>query len=478
MGRPTLVVLALLAASRPVLADEATARATFKRAEDLRKAGKWVDACPLYEASYHDDPQLGVLLHLADCHAKIGRIATAWSEFTDAAELAHERSDSREASAKAAADALAPRLPKLHITPPTTPVAGLVVKRDGSDVTVLVGTDMAIDPGEHAIVASAPGYVDFTTKVTIAGEGTTSQLALPALDRVAVKPVAVEPPKAHEGLLTITTHAGAEIQLDSDKVGVGRYEGKVRSGGHTLRVTAPGMRSYQSEIIVADDEHRSVDVPLDVEQQPERVVVVAPAAAEDLPSFETGITFAPGVKLRRDDPAVLAYRIDVGLRLGRRVDLGLYAEYGSIRASGSCGSDIDGAMPASPFDYSAHNRLDKCWYVTPGIQLAIHVRPQATWDPYVALAPGFRCGFYDYTPFVAGMPQAQRSKLYPAIMVNARAGVDYHPAPHMPGWAVGAFAEAEVCAFGDEHDDQHDQSNTGGTQFVSIFGGVRTSLAW
>lgn len=475
MGRPTLVV-ALLLAARPALADEATARAAFKRAEDLRKAGKWADACPLYEASYHDDPQLGVLLHLGDCHQKIGKIATAWSEFTDAAELAHERGDSREASAKAAADALAPRVPKLHIAPPPTLIPGLVVKRDGVDITVLVGTDMAIDAGEHVIVTSAPGFVDATTKVAIAGEGTFAQLALPALDKVAVQPVVVAPPKVHEGILTITSQPGAEIVLDSDKVGTGRYEGKVRSGGHTLRVTAPGMRSYQSEIVVADDEHRTVDVPLD--KEPERVVVVAPVPHEDQPSFAAGLSFAPGVKLRRDDPAVLAYRVDLALRIGRRVDLGLYAEYGSISAAGTCGTDLPGAMAASPLDYGSRARLDKCWYVTPGIELAIHVRPKATWDPYIALAPGFRFGFYNYTPYVAGLPQAQRSKLYPAIMANARIGVDYHPAAQLPGWGVGAFAEAEVCAFGDEHDDQVDMSNQGGVTFVSLFGGVRTSLAW
>src|SRR5205823_4901204 len=137
-------------------ADEATARATFKQAEDLRKAGKWADACPLYEASYRDDPQLGVLLHLADCHEKVDKLATAYSEFLDAAELAQKRGDPRAAGAKAEADALLPRVPKLHIAPPPKLYPGLSVKRDGADVTVLVGSDMPIDAGDHEISASAP----------------------------------------------------------------------------------------------------------------------------------------------------------------------------------------------------------------------------------------------------------------------------------------------------------------------------------
>ena len=46
-----------------------------------------------------------------------------------------------------------------------------------------------------------------------------------------------------------------EILLDSVHIGVGRFEGKVKSGGHTRRVVAVGMRFYQSEIVVGDDGH-------------------------------------------------------------------------------------------------------------------------------------------------------------------------------------------------------------------------------
>jgi hypothetical protein len=63
----------------PAYADQATAGAAYKQAEQLAKEGKWEEACPLYEASYHSDPQIGVLLHLADCHEHVGRTATAWS---------------------------------------------------------------------------------------------------------------------------------------------------------------------------------------------------------------------------------------------------------------------------------------------------------------------------------------------------------------------------------------------------------------
>jgi hypothetical protein len=36
----------------------------------------------------------------------------------------------------------------------------------------------------------------------------------------------------------------------------------VQSGGHTLRVTAPGMIPYQSEIVIQDDQTRRIQVSL------------------------------------------------------------------------------------------------------------------------------------------------------------------------------------------------------------------------
>ncbi len=127
-----------------------------------------------HELSRH--PQLGVLLYLANCHEHIGLIATAAAEFDDAAELAHRKGDNREAVAQAHADALKPRLAHLHLAPPATPIPGLVVLRDGIDISVLVGTDMPTDPGEHEIVATAPGRIEWRKKSPIGALPTTVPL--------------------------------------------------------------------------------------------------------------------------------------------------------------------------------------------------------------------------------------------------------------------------------------------------------------
>jgi hypothetical protein len=238
-----IVVLAIVTLAPSVHADSATATTAFNKAEQLVKAGKWEEACPLYEASYNADPQLGALLYLAECHEHIGKTATAWAEFNDAIDLARSKNDPREARIRKRADGLIAKLAKLHINAPKTAVSGMTIKRGTTDVTVLVGTDIPIDPGTHEIVVSAPGYVEWKTQITVAPTSVTS-LDIPELQKVVAPVVVPPPPEVHEGKVKITTQADAEILLDGQKVGSdGTYEATIKSGGHTLRITAPHKRA-------------------------------------------------------------------------------------------------------------------------------------------------------------------------------------------------------------------------------------------
>jgi len=171
---------------------------------------------------------------------------------------------SAEQSRRSTPSALAPKVSHLHIAPPATLYPGSS-SREMARTSRCSWAATCVDPGDHQIVASAPDHVDWTTKISITTPGVTTPLAIPELEKVPEKPVVVEPPKVHEGTLVITTQADAEIMLDGDPVGTGRYEGKVKSRGHSLRVTAKGMRPYQSEVVITDDEMRTIDVPLDKE---------------------------------------------------------------------------------------------------------------------------------------------------------------------------------------------------------------------
>lgn len=457
-----LVVAAIVLAAAPAHADETVARDAFKRAQEAAAAQRWAEACPLYETSYRADPQIGVLLYLADCHEHVGRFATAWGEFHDAAELAHTRSDARESVARSRADALAPKLSKIRIALPPAPPPGLAIKRDGIDITLLVAGELAVDPGDHELTASAPGHIEWSKRIAVAGTAVQT-IAVPPLDKLPEQ----APAKPPEGTLAITTRPGAEIRIDGALVGTGGFTGPLRAGGHTLRVTLPGMRTYQTEVLVAEGGNRTIDVPL----EPEVIAAVAEPAG---PRFELGASMASGVKLRRDNPIVVAIRAEAALRLGRRFNFGAFAEYGRIETSAACGFDMAGPDPDSPFDTGPRNQYSKCSYLMPGLQLYARLRPGERLDPYVGVAPGFRFGFASYTRYFAGKMQDSRSDLFPALVTGLRAGIDYHPSPGRP-WIVGAFVESAITLFGQESSDAPNQS---GVTFVSLFGGLRSTYAF
>lgn len=161
--------------------DKAAAIALFDEAKALADNGQFAAACPKYQASYQADPELGVLLHLADCHQQVGKLATAWAEFRDVEDEAASKHDaSRQQYAHDHALALLPRLVRLQVKAPA--IAGLVVRRDGVDITASLGVGVPVDPGTHAIVASAPGYVEWSKTIETVGEGKLVPVEIPQLD--------------------------------------------------------------------------------------------------------------------------------------------------------------------------------------------------------------------------------------------------------------------------------------------------------
>jgi hypothetical protein len=275
------------------------------------------------------------------------------------------------------------------------------------------------------------------------------------------------------GKLTVTAPANAQIFIDSNEVGKGTFEGEIKAGGHTLRVIAEGMRPYQSEVSITGGEPRTIDVLLEA---------VAPATiitpGEETDAFELGVSMATGVKLRGDQPLVANVRAEAALRLGKRVNLGLFAEYGTIDTAGSCGYTMPGPEPETPFDFGERFQFSNCSYFLGGAQLYVHLLPKGKLDPYLGIAPGFRFGFTEWTPHLAGVKQEQESEIFPAIVVGLRGGLNYHPRPQMPGWEVGAYLESSITALGQETSEEFDIGNSNEYVFVTLFGGIRSTVAF
>lgn len=130
-----------------------------------------------------------------------------------------------------------------------------------SGATVLVdGRDVGPAPfkGEltaerHTIEARAPGYVTVGQTVEVQ-------------DRQPMSLVLTLSPERHEGRLRVVAPEGASISVDERDVGAGTWEGVVSTtGGHQLVVHRPGYQTYSTEVFVADDQLREVNVPLNHE---------------------------------------------------------------------------------------------------------------------------------------------------------------------------------------------------------------------
>ncbi len=175
----------------------AVAEKLFREGRDAIVAGRLDEACPKLAESHRLDPGVGTLLNLGDCYVRAGKVASAWATYGECETLARRSAQRDRAQfCVGKVEELAPRLPYLTLRTTTIP-SGMTIARDGQPVGQAAwGTAVPVDPGEHAIEASAPGYEPHRAKVTL-GVGQRLDVTVPALvkAKVATGPGPAPPPK-------------------------------------------------------------------------------------------------------------------------------------------------------------------------------------------------------------------------------------------------------------------------------------------
>ena len=142
------------------------------------EAGELDQACRKFAESLELDPSTGTLLNLATCHAKQGKSATAWAEFSQALDDAErERDEERIEYARGEIARLEPTLSRITVVGPDT--EGLRVTMDGDPV--VLNTSIPYDPGPHQLEATAPGRQRFATEVVLGAEADTKTVTIPEL---------------------------------------------------------------------------------------------------------------------------------------------------------------------------------------------------------------------------------------------------------------------------------------------------------
>jgi hypothetical protein len=205
-ARRALSIVTLLAllpghavAQSDTAATKAAAQALFDEARTLSAAGDFAQACPKLLESARLDPAVGTTFYLADCYEHLGKLASAWTYYIEAAGAAQVagQKDRADFAAKRA-ESLKPRLIRLTVTvtAPVRALAGLEVRRDGILLGApLWGTAVPVDPGRHELSVTATGKERWQQSVDASEEGKALTIEVPLLaDPPRPGPALIAPP--------------------------------------------------------------------------------------------------------------------------------------------------------------------------------------------------------------------------------------------------------------------------------------------
>ena len=132
--------------------DKAVAETLFREGRELLEAGKTEQACAKFAESDRFDASAGTMLNLADCHARIGRTASAWAEFNETAQRARGRGQHERANyATRRAAELESKLSRISLQV-AAPQRVRELKLDGKALGPSGWTAaLPLDPGQHEV---------------------------------------------------------------------------------------------------------------------------------------------------------------------------------------------------------------------------------------------------------------------------------------------------------------------------------------
>jgi tetratricopeptide (TPR) repeat protein len=162
-----LTCIAFTAAQIPTAAfaqNSAQAEVLFKEGQQLIADKKFAEACQRLAASFKLDPQPNTELLQGLCYSKLGKTASAYNAFIDAASMLPKGGDAQKYAADQAR-ALEAQLLKVRVKFQPVIPPGMQMHFDEETKTRdkdFADIDIALDPGEHDLFVTAPGKHDYT----------------------------------------------------------------------------------------------------------------------------------------------------------------------------------------------------------------------------------------------------------------------------------------------------------------------------
>lgn len=199
-------------------ADLSQARAKFQRAIELKQAGDYAGALTLFRevGQFKMTPQ--VRYQIAGCEEGLGKLVTAYGGYELARAQGQDMPADFLAEVDAAIERLGARIPKLIITRGKGAEAAKI-ELDGVLLgSSSVGHDVPLDPGPHAVTATAPGYLDYSETVEAIESSTVTleitMMPIPKATQPVAEPAKVEtPPKGYGIAPYIVGGAGLGLAL-------------------------------------------------------------------------------------------------------------------------------------------------------------------------------------------------------------------------------------------------------------------------
>lgn len=238
--------------SPPTLAETLTgeAQADYASGKVLYADGDYANALLKFSSAYDRSKEVQLLWNMAACdknlrhYARSVRLLRQYLKGGDATLTDADKNEAREL---------------VNVMEPFTATLQVNVDEPDAEVSIddePIGTSPAapvlVDIGTRKLRVRKEGFEELVKEVPVGGAAKVT------LGVTLVKIV-------HEGRLSVRASKEATVTLDGHAVGTGAWSGIVKSGGHTLRVTAPKMRVYQTEVLIQDRQSREVSVTLEPE---------------------------------------------------------------------------------------------------------------------------------------------------------------------------------------------------------------------
>jgi len=197
-GTLALVVGLVWAVASPARAsdgaDKAAATQLFNAGRDMMKDGDYAAACPKLAESARLEPTVGALAKLAECEEHERRLVSAYGRWQQALNLARATGDERAADVEREVARVEAIVPKLRIVAAGVLPAETVIRLDAVELGPAgLGVPLAVEPGAHALQASAPHKVTWSASVETKADGATTAVTIPPLEDAPTPALAPAP---------------------------------------------------------------------------------------------------------------------------------------------------------------------------------------------------------------------------------------------------------------------------------------------